>query len=81
MHSHIRHAPTPSRVTPLCRVLAADLHGLEPAAHDKTLYPSDHAALRVELQIRRDPSALLPGGIQVASTVNTAAAAGAGGKL
>ncbi|GAB4819897.1 hypothetical protein N2152v2_006943 [Parachlorella kessleri] len=63
------------------QVLAADLHGLEPAAHDKTLYPSDHAALRVELQIRRDPSALLPASIEVAATVKSVAAAGTGGKL
>jgi hypothetical protein len=49
-------------------VLSAELHGLEPAPHDKTLYPSDHAALRVQLRIRRDPASPLPSGIEVAAT-------------
>lgn len=36
-----------------CRVLSAEVHGLEPAAHDKTLYPSDHAAVKATLEVSR----------------------------
>ena len=57
------------RPRPSCRrVLSAELFGLEPAAHDKTLYPSDHAALRVGLRIWRDPAAPLPPSVEVAAT-------------
>jgi len=34
-----------------CRVLSAEVHGLQPAAHDKTLYPSDHASVKATLQV------------------------------
>lgn len=40
---------------PFYRVLSADLCGMDPAPHDKTLFPSDHAALRVDLRIKRKP--------------------------
>lgn len=52
----------------VCRVLSAELFGLEPSPQDKTLYPSDHAALRVGLRIRRDPAQLLPPSVEVAET-------------
>ena len=29
------------------------MHGLQPAAHDKTLYPSDHAAVKATLEVSR----------------------------
>ncbi|KAI7843384.1 hypothetical protein COHA_002982 [Chlorella ohadii] len=35
------------------KVLSAEVHGLEPAAHDKTLYPSDHAAVKATLEVSR----------------------------
>lgn len=37
----------------LCRVLSAEVYGLQPAAHDKTLYPSDHAAVKATLEVSR----------------------------
>ncbi len=37
----------------LCRVVAADVCGDVPAPHDKTLYPSDHAALKVTVEVER----------------------------
>lgn len=52
-------------------MLSADLYGLDPAPHDPTLFPSDHAALRVGLRIQRRPS-LLPSDVEVASTVPAA---------
>lgn len=36
-----------------CRVLSAEVFGLQPAAHDKTLYPSDHAAVKATLEVSR----------------------------
>ena len=44
------HTPTHP---PPRRVLSADVYGLEPAPHDKTLFPSDHAALKATLEITR----------------------------
>lgn len=37
----------------LCRVTAAELRGTRPADADKTLYPSDHVALRVSFNLQR----------------------------
>jgi hypothetical protein len=34
-------------------VLSADVYGLQPAAHDKTLFPSDHAAVKATLEVSR----------------------------
>ncbi|PRW20733.1 endonuclease exonuclease phosphatase family [Chlorella sorokiniana] len=35
------------------KVLSADVYGLQPAAHDKTLFPSDHAAVKATLEVSR----------------------------
>ena len=35
------------------RVLDAEVHGLEPSPTDKTLFPSDHAAVKATLEISR----------------------------
>lgn len=59
---------------PLCRVLSAEVHGLQPAAHDKTLFPSDHAAIKATLEVSRK----LPVDLQAASS--SRAIGGGGGK-
>lgn len=45
------------------KVLSAEVHGLQPAAHDKTLFPSDHAAIKATLEVSRK----LPVDLQAAS--------------
>lgn len=35
------------------KLLSAEVHGLQPAGHDKTLFPSDHAAIKTTLELRR----------------------------
>ena len=35
------------------RVLSAEVYGLLPAAHDKSLFPSDHAAVKATIQLAR----------------------------
>eukprot|EP00887_Chlorella_sp_A99_P003752 scaffold7.g3752.t1 len=37
------------------KVVDATVHGLAPAPHDKTLFPSDHAAVQATLEVRRRP--------------------------
>lgn len=46
-------------------VVSADLFGLDPSLDDPTLYPSDHAALRATLRIKRNPSHM-PQAVEVA---------------
>lgn len=47
-------ARLPAHPSPtLRRVLSAEVHGLQPAAHDKTLFPSDHAAVKATLELTR----------------------------
>lgn len=38
----------------LAKVLSADVYGLQPAEYDKTLFPSDHAAVKATIQIQPD---------------------------
>ncbi|KAL4433763.1 hypothetical protein ABPG75_000204 [Micractinium tetrahymenae] len=45
------------------KVLSAEVYGLQPAAHDKTLFPSDHAAIKAKLEVARK----LPVDLQAAS--------------
>lgn len=59
----------------LCRVLAAEVHGLQPAAHDKTLFPSDHAAIKATLEVSRK----LPVDLRAASNSGPRAGSGTGG--
>eukprot|EP00884_Botryococcus_braunii_P018804 jgi/Botrbrau1/5607/Bobra.97_2s0030.1 len=44
----------------VCRAVAAEVWGNEPAPHDATLYPSDHAALKVTVEVQHIPSSGLP---------------------
>jgi hypothetical protein len=39
-----------------CRVLDAKVYGAQPAEHDKTLYASDHAAVKATLEVRAVPA-------------------------
>ena len=55
------------------RVLSAEVHGLQPAAHDKSLYPSDHAAVKATIQLARK----LPVELQQEGQQQEAAGAGA----
>lgn len=41
------------------RVLDAEVYGLEPAEHDATLFPSDHAAVKATIQVSRSGSSAL----------------------
>lgn len=54
---------SPPPLTHTHRVLSAEVHGLQPAAHDKTLFPSDHAAIKATLEVSRK----LPVDLQAAS--------------
>lgn len=47
-----------------CSVLAAEVHGLEPAQHDATLFPSDHAAVKATIRVTRQQAAAT-GGLRV----------------
>ena len=52
------------------RVLSAEVHGLEPAANDKSLFPSDHAAVKATIQLARKlPVELQQEGQQAAAGV------------
>ena len=41
-------------------MLSAEVHGLAPAPHDKTLFPSDHAAVKATLEVSRRVPVDLP---------------------
>ena len=61
-------------------MLSAEGFGLQPAAHDKTLYPSDHAAVKATLEVsRREVLADLQEARQRAGRQQQAGGGGSGG--